>query len=124
MPYPKRTTSHLTQADVRLAGLHAISKELDFGDGLSVAAYAAAIASQRRRIAAYNTLLSKADEAKNLIDEGELLLKDFSERMLTGVATVYGKNSDEYEMAGGMKKSERKRKPRARKADLLAAAQD
>ncbi|MGI8935279.1 MAG: hypothetical protein ACR2FS_14525 [Phormidesmis sp.] len=32
-----------------------------------------------------------------------------TDRMLTGVATQFGKNSDEYEMAGGTRKSERRR---------------
>lgn len=36
-------------------------------------------------------------------------LKDLNERILTGVATKYGKNSTQYEMAGGKKKSERKK---------------
>jgi hypothetical protein len=36
-------------------------------------------------------------------------LKDWNERILSGVATKYGKNSSQYEMAGGVKKSERKK---------------
>ncbi|BAZ67792.1 hypothetical protein NIES4106_25490 [Fischerella sp. NIES-4106] len=35
---------------------------------------------------------------------------DISERMLTGVACKYGKDSSEYEMAGGVRKSDRVRK--------------
>jgi hypothetical protein len=34
----------------------------------------------------------------------ELALADMSERMLTGVASKYGKASDQYEMAGGARK--------------------
>lgn len=37
------------------------------------------------------------------------VVKDWNERVLTGVATKYGKNSNQYEMAGGKKKSERKK---------------
>jgi hypothetical protein len=36
-------------------------------------------------------------------------LKDWNERMLAGVATAYGKDSSEYEQAGGVRKSERKK---------------
>ncbi|MBK9564341.1 MAG: hypothetical protein IPO37_03865 [Saprospiraceae bacterium] len=39
--------------------------------------------------------------------------RDFRERMLTAIAFIYGKDSDEYVAAGGIRKSERKR-PRPR----------
>ena len=70
----------------------------------------------RNKVDRYNTHLSVADELKNQVGESEKTLKDLSERMLSGVASKYGKNSDEYEMAGGVKKSERKKrhiKPKA-----------
>jgi hypothetical protein len=43
------------------------------------------------------------------VDDAEKTLRDMSERMLTGVATKYGKDSDEYEKAGGVRKRDRKR---------------
>lgn len=46
------------------------------------------------------------------------LIRDYSERILLGVAMKYGKNSDEYEMAGGIRKSERKRPVRKMQAFL------
>lgn len=49
-------------------------------------------------------------------------LKDLSERVLLGVATRYGKDSDEYEMAGGIRKSERKRPLRRAKAESVEMA--
>ena len=42
----------------------------------------------------------------------EKAIRDLSERMLAGVASKYGKDSSEYEMAGGTRKSERKRPTR------------
>ncbi len=41
--------------------------------------------------------------------ETEKVLMAFSEKMLLGVAFEYGKDSFEYEMAGGVRKSQRKR---------------
>lgn len=38
-----------------------------------------------------------------------------SERMLAGVAARYGKDSSQYEQAGGVRKSERKRPTRKTK---------
>ena len=46
-------------------------------------------------------------------------MRDLNERALDGVASKYGKNSNEYEQAGGTRKSERKRpvrKPKAKPA--------
>ena len=52
------------------------------------------------------------DALQNQVNEAERLLADQSEQMLMGVAVKYGKNSSEYEMAGGVKKSERKKPAR------------
>ncbi|MEH2374772.1 hypothetical protein [Nostoc sp.] len=43
------------------------------------------------------------------ITENERDLADYSEKILLGVAYKFGKNSHEYQMAGGTRKSERKR---------------
>jgi len=61
---------------------------------------------------AYNALLSQADQAQNELLAAEKAIRDLSERMLAGVASKYGKDSSEYEMAGGTRKSERKRPTR------------
>ena len=82
---------------------------MDFGESLSVPNYALQIQALETNIHSYNTLLSQVDESLNKILIGEKQLKDISERMLAGVAVKYGKNSDKYEMAGGTKKSERKK---------------
>ncbi|MCI5227560.1 MAG: hypothetical protein D3918_13095, partial [Candidatus Electrothrix sp. AX2] len=39
-------------------------------------------------------------------------LRDLSSRMLSGVKVKYGRDSNEYEMAGGTRLSDRKRKSR------------
>ena len=46
----------------------------------------------------------------NDVIKTELALKDLSERILMGVGSKYGSKSDEYEMAGGVRKSERKKR--------------
>ena len=47
------------------------------------------------------------------IEHQEKSLSALCERMLLGVAVKYGKDSAEYEMAGGVRKSERIRKNNA-----------
>ncbi len=60
------------------------------------------------------------------IEEMEKNLGALSERILLGVACRYGKDSTEYGMAGGVRKSDRIRKSRATrlKAVLEATSND
>lgn len=114
MARPKRSSIALEKAARRSVSLQSISNTLDFGDGLNLKSYSALIDDLRNQLTAYNTILSTVDKAKDSIRDTERRLTDLSERLLTGVATRYGKDSAEYTMAGGIRKSERK--PRARKA--------
>ena len=110
MSYRKKTSSHYEKAVTRLAALKSIDEKMDLGNGLTVNIYANALNDLRAKVDKYNTHLSVADEFKNQVGESEKTLKDLSERMLSGVASKFGKNSDEYEKAGGVKKSERKKR--------------
>ncbi|PSR16611.1 hypothetical protein C8255_16915 [filamentous cyanobacterium CCP3] len=115
MPRQKRTSKHLTLAEKRNAGTQSIAKDLDLGNGITTAAYTEAIENLRQKLHDYNESLSLVDQAANAVQDAEQVVRDFSERILTRVATRYGKDSDEYEMAGGVRKSDRKRptcKPR------------
>jgi hypothetical protein len=60
----------------------------------------------RSKIDAYNTALSVIDSSQTEIEQLEKTLGDLSEKMLIGVAFKYGKDSPEYEMAGGVRKSD------------------
>ena len=120
MARPKRSSISLEKAERRAASLQSISTNLDFGNGLTLEAYNSLIEDLRNQLTAYNTILSTIDQARENLRDTEHRLTDFSERMLTGVATQYGKNSTEYTMAGGIRKSERK--PRARKGTTPVTA--
>lgn len=105
----KKSVSHVEQAVTRLAALKSIDVKMDLGNGLDILKYETAIKDLQAKLERYNTTLSLVDEQLNQAEASELALRDLSERMLAGVASKYGKNSDEYEKAGGKKKSERKR---------------
>jgi hypothetical protein len=64
----------------------------------------------------YNSLLAKVNVARADLFEGEKQLQYMSEDMLIGVASKYGKDSYEYKLAGGTRRSERKRPVRKPKA--------
>lgn len=110
-------------AEPRLAALKSIDPKLDLGHGLTIEAYETKITALRKKVEAYNTLLSQLDQDLAQIETDEEDLRDTSERMLAGTGVKYGKNSNEYQMAGGTKKSERKKpKPSAATLQKKAAA--
>lgn len=109
MARSKSSSAIAESAQERLTGLGSIDPALDLGNGLTVAAYREAIQDVRAKLTAYNALLSKVDDANNALRAAEKELRSLSERMLAGVAARYGKDSSQYEMAGGTRKSEIKR---------------
>ncbi|WP_026735579.1 hypothetical protein [Fischerella sp. PCC 9605] len=110
MSRPKRTSRILKNAELRSAGLKAIDPNMTFGDACNLQIMTQVIEQLRTKLVAYNTALSMIDSSKNEIDELEKTLGEISERMLIGVACKYGKDSCEYEMAGGVRKSDRIRR--------------
>jgi uncharacterized protein YukE len=109
MARQKRNSRTLDKAEVRLASIKAISSTLDVGEGLTVKDYTEKIEGLRQSLEAYNTTLSSIDGLLTQIIENEQELADYSEKMLRGIAYKYGNNSHEYQMAGGTRKSDRKR---------------
>ncbi|AVH69004.1 hypothetical protein [Nostoc sp. 'Lobaria pulmonaria (5183) cyanobiont'] len=113
MSRQKRTYRVLEKAEFRTAGLKAIDPTIDFGDGRNLESMTQLIEQYRTKIDAYNTALATIDSSKTEMDELERTLGDLTEKMLLGVAFKYGKDSYEYQMAGGVRKSDRIRKSRA-----------
>jgi hypothetical protein len=114
MPRKKRSSMVLDKALLRASGMKSISATLDLGNGLTVPDYVTLIEKTQAQLDAYNTALSMMDQAQSSIVTLEMALADMSERMLTGVASKFGKASDEYEMAGGARKGKTVAKRRAK----------
>lgn len=94
----------------RMAAIQSIDPNFDLGNGLSFREYQSLVNELRDALDHYNTILSTADEKLNLVNKLEEIVANMNERMLVGVAAKYGKDSSEYEQAGGRKKSDIKRK--------------
>ncbi|MBN3924768.1 hypothetical protein [Nostoc sp. NMS4] len=109
MARSKRNSRTLGKAELRLASIKSISPTLDVGESLTVKDYTQKIESLRQSLEAYNTNLSTIDVLLTQIVENEQDLADYSEKILSGIAYKYGNNSHEYQMAGGIRKSDRKR---------------
>lgn len=110
----RRSSNVIAKALVRSNNLKSISPTLDLGGGLTVAAFDSKIAEAQAAEADYNQTVASLDEKSNRLDA---LLKETSEmsaRLLAGVGARHGRNSDEYEKAGGVKTDEIKRSKRTR----------
>ncbi|UBF29335.1 hypothetical protein K9N68_16755 [Kovacikia minuta CCNUW1] len=112
MPKPKKISRILDKAESRLAALKAVSTSLDLGNGLTVESYEQLIQETRQKLETYNTVLATANDASIAAEEAETELSELSERMLIGVASKFGKNSNEYATAGGTRRKDRKRPTR------------
>lgn len=109
MARQKRKSRTLSNAEVRLASIKSISLTLDVGEGLNVKDYTDKIESLRQSLETYNTILANIDILRTQLIENEKDLADYSDKFLHGISYKYGNNSHEYQMAGGTRKSDRKR---------------
>jgi len=115
----KRKSASVDKAKTRSSSLVSIDKNLDLGNGLTLAGYNKQIGDTETVLNQYNAKLSELDAALNNLQASEDTLDDLTERMLIGVGAKFGKDSNEYEKAGGIRKSERKppvRKPKTKPA--------
>lgn len=112
MARPKKNSAILQTAERRLSGMKAIDPKLDLGGGCSTNNIDAKAKDVRKKLDEYNTLLAQVDAAANRLERAEKDLNRLSVKVLPGVATRYDKESDQYEMVGGVRPSERKRAKR------------
>lgn len=109
----KKTSKVAMEAKERFSGVKSI-KNFDLGAELTIAGYQKWIDDTENSLEKYNTSLSVADENQYEYEANEKGLKDYHERILLGIAAKYGKDSIEYEQAGGTRKSERKKPVRTK----------
>jgi hypothetical protein len=110
MSRKKRTSRVVEKAELRSSGLKAIDPNMDFGNNCNLENMTKLIEEYRIKIDAYNTALAVIDSSRTQMTELEKNLSELSEKMLIGVAFKYGKDSIEYEIAGGVRKSDRVRR--------------
>ena len=104
----KRSSKSLEQAKTRAAALASIDPQLDLGNSLTLALFQSKITGTETTLNSYNGKLSEVDAALNNVVLSEKELEDMSARMLAAVAVKFGRDSNEYEMSGGTRLSERK----------------
>jgi hypothetical protein len=89
-----------------------IGSNPDFGGNLNAAGGQAIVTDLTDELAGYNQDNAALDERQNLIDRKEDGASNWNKSILAAVGAKFGTDSDEYEMVGGTRTSERKRTPR------------
>ena len=110
MPRQKKSSTVLEKTKQKVIGFKSINSNLDFGDSISLNHLTELTEQLRNQIDEYNMMLTAIDSAKVKIETLEKTIRETSERLVSGVALKYGKDSREYEMTGGVRKSDRIRK--------------
>lgn len=106
---PKKSSRAYAKASKRFAGLNSIDPKLDLGNGLTIASFEQQLQDFQNALNDYNAELSIVDAKTQRIRMAERQLNESSERWLAAVISRYGKDSEEYQKAGGVRKSLRKR---------------
>ncbi|MBD2449072.1 hypothetical protein H6G76_18310 [Nostoc sp. FACHB-152] len=112
MPRKKRSSQILKKAEFRVAGLKAIDPNISFDDNCNLQNLTQLIEQFQKMLDDYNAAIAMIDSSKIKLDAMERTLSQVSDKMVVGVGFKYGKNSDEYELAGGIRDSDRVRKGR------------
>ena len=108
----KRSSRILEKAEFRVAGLKAIDPSINFDNTYNLQNLTQLIDNFHNMLDDYNAAIAMIDSSKKKLDEMEKTLGQVSDKMLMGVGFKYGKNSNEYELAGGVRDSDRIRKSR------------
>jgi len=105
----RRKSTILERAETRANNLRAISPTLDLGPGLTLTVFEQKIEDVRAKHESYNMALAALDDLLNNLQADEKVLDELNSRMLAAVGARWGKNSTQYEQAGGTRTDERKK---------------
>src|SRR5262245_33856752 len=118
----RKRTSTITLELARqiLAGVKQINPKPDFGPVLTAEMYEAEVNGYSQDLDAYNGALAAVDDTSNRLDDRKRKLHDFNLRIQAAVKALYGPDSSEFELVGGLRRSDRKRPARIRKVPATA----
>ncbi|RCJ25464.1 hypothetical protein A6S26_16990 [Nostoc sp. ATCC 43529] len=120
MALKKRKSSVLEKVESRVAGIKLIDPSIKFDNDYSLEKLIESIEQLQNKIDVHNNALSLADSSLTEIEQMEKNLSKFSQKMLMLIAIKYGKDSAEYETAGGVRDSDRVRKMRSSRLKNVA----
>ncbi|WP_445636978.1 ATPase involved in DNA repair [Nostoc sp. DSM 114161] len=120
MALKKRKSSVLEKVESRIAGIKLIDPSIKFDNDHSLEKLIESIEQLQNKLDIHNNALSLADSSLTEIEQMEKNLSKLSQKMLMLIAIKYGKDSAEYETAGGVRDSDRVRKMRSSRLKNVA----
>ena len=111
-----RDSAALSKAELRLTSLKTIDPNLDLGDGVSAAELIAKIESTRQALQERNSTVTLLKQLARTLRSQETDLEELNQRIENGVASKYGKKSDQYYMLTGKSPNPRKSSKRSESA--------
>ena len=106
----RRKSSALEASQQRLAGIKQFSPPPALPSGLSLMEAEARQNAVSALLSRYNGILAEADHLLNELQNAEKSVRQYDSKLLTAIGLLYGKDSSEYEMAGGTRESEAKKR--------------
>ncbi len=91
-----RGSNAIDLAQRRIALLMSIDENLDLGHGLTISAYRQEIETSRQALEAHNRLKVNFEASCKRMREIDKTIIELDQRMMSGVATKFGKSSPEY----------------------------
>lgn len=91
---------------IRTTGLQEIDQLIEFTDGFTTEAYNELVFETLQELQKYNAAIKRADKQKRIFERKERELADANERVKAGVLAKFGRDSYEYSLIGGVRKSE------------------
>ncbi len=108
----KLNAKFIIEAEERLANIKSIDPNLDLGNGVSVPAFDKAIQKYHSDKLVYKTQIAASKGTMAALVDNEVQIRDLNQHLLIGIAAKYGLNSEEYAIAGGIRKVDRKQPKR------------
>ncbi|BAY20494.1 hypothetical protein NIES2100_02360 [Calothrix sp. NIES-2100] len=120
MSRKKRKSSVLEKVESRAAGMKLVDPTLKLDDDYSLEKLLESMEQLRNKLEVHNNALSLVDSSLTEVEEMEKNLAKLSQKMLMLIAIKYGKDSPQYETAGGVRDSDRVRKMRSSRMKNVA----
>lgn len=106
----KRETVEMRELGQKIAAMKSIDRNYDSGNGVTLAAAEAVLLESADALDASNQAAAVWDEKDNIFKDKNKLVRAFTKKILPAAGLKYGTDSNEYEMLGGVRDSERKKR--------------
>jgi N-acetylneuraminic acid mutarotase len=124
MAYSKVSTAQYDEINLMIERFQKLNKPFEFNENTSLAKLIAINAEYKAAIDAKNTSLEQVDKDTAKLNEKDSALTKIRSSFRMQIGDLYGKDSDEYVWAGGIRQSEALEKAKATRLERLKAEEE